>query len=623
MTNAAEPPAPAVDPAALERLIEMTGDANFVAELITSFLTSAPPLLADLRQGLAQGDAPKLRMAAHTLKSTSADFGALTLSGYCKELEALGKAGALAGTEGLIAQVEAEYARVKPALERVQQGAPPTAEPNGSKPEQGRILVVDDYLVNRQKLARLLAQLGHTVTLAEHGRQALDIIAQAPPDLMLLDILMPEMDGYQVLAHLKQHNMLRNLPVIVVSALDEMESVIKCIEMGAEDYLPKPFDPVLLKARISACLEKKRLHDLEIQRQEELKILNQSLEVRNQFIRQTFGRYLSDDIVATILEAPEGLTLGGEKRRVTIMMTDLRGFTAIGERLPAESVVSMLNIYLNVMTEILFKYQGTIDEFIGDAILGLFGAPILRDDDAQRAVACALEMQLAMAEVNRLNQMAGYPEVAMGIGINTGDVVVGNIGSSKRAKYGIVGRHVNLTSRVESYTVGGQIFISESTKAACGDLLRIDGQMEVMPKGVAQPMTIYEVGGIGGAFDIFLPQKEELALTALASPVAVTFTIIEGKHTNATAYPSTLIRMAGHEADMQTERPCRPLTNLKLTLLNAKQRVITEELYVKVTQTVAEDPLVLRIHFTSVPPEADAYLKQILAAQESCASPLH
>lgn len=127
------------------------------------------------------------------------------------------------------------------------------------------------------------------------------------------------------------------------------------------------------------------------------------------------------------------------------MMTDLRGFTAIGEQLPAEDVVGMININLEVMTGIIFKYQGTIDEFIGDAILVIFGAPVLRDDDALRAVACALDMQLAMHEVNERNKAAGYPEVAMGIGINTGSAVVGNIGSRKRVKYGVVGSSVNLT----------------------------------------------------------------------------------------------------------------------------------------------------------------------------------
>ncbi|MCP4400570.1 MAG: response regulator [bacterium] len=589
--NRSQEESPAIDPSMLDRLVEMTGDPGFVTELIESFLTSAPQLLNDLRQGLELGDAAKVRMAAHTLKSSSADFGAMTLSKINKELEMIGKSGNLAGAAELITESEAEFRRAKPELEALREGknlGEISAEGKGIN--QGHILVVDDYPINRQKLTKLLEQLGHTVTTAENGKQALEKIERESLDLMLLDILMPEMDGYQVLEHLNHHDISRSLPVIVVSALDEMDSVIKCIEMGAEDYLPKPFDPVLLKARISASLEKKRLNDLEIAQRKELEELNTALEVRNEFIRKTFGRYLSDDIVNTILESPEGLVLGGEKRVVTIMMTDLRGFTAIGERLPPETVVSMLNVYLNVMTEIVFKYQGTIDEFIGDAILAIFGAPFQREDDAKRAVACALEMQSAMEEVNLINRKAGFPEVEMGIGINTGGVVVGNIGSDKRTKYGIVGSHVNLTSRIESYTVGVQIYISEETKNACGSLLRIDSLMEVMPKGVKEPITIYEVGGIGGEFEVFLPEKEKIEPIELQQPIAIEFIVLEGKHAGAAVNSGRILKMAGSVVEIQSQRLCRELTNLKLSLFDEKCVMIADELYGKVTEVIQGPP---------------------------------
>ena len=326
--------------------------------------------------------------------------------------------------------------------------------------ETGSILVVDDNEINRDLLSRYLARLGHTVQAAPDGRRALEMIDSGAFDLVLLDIMMPELNGYQVLQHLKDSSNWRDLPVIMISALDEMDSVVRCIELGAADYLSKPFNPVLLRARVGACLEKKRLRDLEKEQKRQLQELNAALDVRNRFIRQTFGRYLSDDIVETILEQPDGLKIGGEKRQATILMSDLRGFTSLSEGLPAEDVVAMVNIYLETMTDIILKYQGTIDEFIGDGILVIFGAPLQRPDDAQRAVACAVDMQLAMASVNDLNRQAGHPEVALGIGINTGPMVVGNIGSKKRMKYGVVGSNVNLTARIESYTVGGQIFIS-------------------------------------------------------------------------------------------------------------------------------------------------------------------
>ena len=414
------------------------------------------------------------------------------------------------------------------ALTSLRELAPSSAAVTGG--ESGSILVVDDNEINRDLLSRYLERQGHTVQVAANGRQALEMIATGAFDLVLLDIMMPELNGYQVLQHLKQSETWRDLPVIMISALDEIDSAVRCIELGAEDYLRKPFNPVLLRARVQACLEKKRLRDLKVAQQRQLTELNAALELRNRFIRETFGSYLSDEIVDTILEKG-GLKIAGEKRRATILMADLRGFTSLSERLAAEDVVAMINIYLETMTEIIQKYQGTIDEFIGDGILVIFGAPILRPDDPLRAVACAVEMQLAMASVNDRNRQAGYPEVALGIGINTGEVVVGNIGSKKRIKYAVVGRAVNLTARIESYTVGGQIFISESTLSECGDICRIDTARQVMPKGVKKPLTIHEVGGIGGDFQLFLPPKPEMTWRELKQGLPVQFTVVDWKHT--------------------------------------------------------------------------------------------
>jgi adenylate cyclase len=180
-------------------------------------------------------------------------------------------------------------------------------------------------------------------------------------------------------------------------------------------------------------------------------------------IRKTFGRYLTDQVVAQLLESPSGLQLGGERRQLTLLTSDLRGFTAMAEGLPPEEVIKIINFYLGNMAEVITKYQGTIDEFMGDGILVLFGAPTSGPDDPERAIACALEMQLVMAAVNQQMEEWGFSALEMGIGIHTGEVVVGNIGSEKRAKYGVVGANVNLTYRIESYTTGGQILISQAT----------------------------------------------------------------------------------------------------------------------------------------------------------------
>ncbi|MCB1192370.1 MAG: hypothetical protein H7A23_24560 [Leptospiraceae bacterium] len=339
--------------------------------------------------------------------------------------------------------------------------------------------------------------------------------------------------------------------------------------------------------------------------------LKKALQVRNRFIREIFGKYLSDDIVNSILESPKGLVLGGEKRVVTIMMTDLRGFTSISERLPAESCVGMINVYLDIMTEVILKYHGTIDEFIGDAILVIFGAPIQRDDDAKRAVACALEMQQAMRDVNQKNKELGYPEVQMGIGINTGDIVVGNIGSSKRMKYGVVGSNVNLTSRIESYTVGGQILVSQSTIDSCGPILRIDDQMEVMPKGVKEPITISEIGGIGGEFDVYLPEKEQLKLKKLTKPILVEFIILAGKHASTDTHKAQILSIADREAAVQTSIAIEKLNNLKVSLLNEAGEIVAADMYAKVMGN-EEGASTYRINFTSIPQEAKIGLEELL-----------
>jgi adenylate cyclase len=337
----------------------------------------------------------------------------------------------------------------------------------------------------------------------------------------------------------------------------------------------------------------------------------EAAEIKSRFIRETFGRYLSDEIVDTILEDPAGLTLGGEKRTATIMMTDLRGFTAIGEQLPAEDVVGMINIYLEVMTGIIFKYQGTIDEFIGDAILVIFGAPVLRDDDALRAVACALDMQLAMQEVNERNLAAGYPEVAMGIGINTGSAVVGNIGSRKRVKYGVVGSSVNLTSRIESYTVGGQILISESTARACGEQLRIDGQLEVMPKGVKTPITVYDVGGVHGAYNLSLPERSAEELPELARPLTIRFAPLVDKDAGMDMHNGLVCRLSEKMAEVHAEISMERLTNLRITLLDHQGVTIASDIYAKVIDHVADTPFAFRIHFTSLSPKTAEFMKQM------------
>lgn len=324
-------------------------------------------------------------------------------------------------------------------------------------------------------------------------------------------------------------------------------------------------------------------------------------------IRETFGRYLTKEVVANVLENPEGAKLGGERRRITILTSDLRGFTALTEQLTPEEVVNILNFYFAKMTDVITQYQGTIDEFLGDGILVLFGAPTQRDDDARRAIACALAMQLAMTSVNERMKHLGLSPLNMGIGINTGDVVVGNIGSPKRTKYGVVGSQVNLTYRIESYTTDNQVLISQSTLNAAGAGIRIDSKMRVQPKGLPEPIPLYQVGGIGKPYYLFLAKPDEQFLP-LVDPIYLHYTFLEEKHVSDLFFQGTLVKLSAKGGEIRSEHIMNPLTNIKLNLqLNDKLMVLSEDIYAKVLNKQS-DGHSFYIHFTFLPPTVETML---------------
>ncbi len=355
--------------------------------------------------------------------------------------------------------------------------------------DPGVILAVDDMPENRDLVSRLLGKAGHTVLTAESGDEALELLATMGVDVVLLDLMMPGIGGAEVLRRLKEDPQLRATPVVMISGRQDMDQIIACIQAGADDYLLKPFNPVLLQARISAGIERKRWHD----REERYRV---QLERSEKFIRATFGRYLSDEIVNEILESPEGLELGGDLREVTIMMSDIRGFTTLSEHLPPQQVVAMLNRYLGRMTDIIIEHRGTIDEFLGDAVLAVFGAPQRGDDDAERAVQCAIEMQAAMEEINAANIADGLPTLATAVALNTGTVVAGNIGSERRSKYGFVGHAMNVTSRIEDETGPGEILISDSTLTKLTGNYEVGERRSLDVKGIGEPVIAHSIAGI-------------------------------------------------------------------------------------------------------------------------------
>ena len=326
------------------------------------------------------------------------------------------------------------------------------------------------------------------------------------------------------------------------------------------------------------------------------------------FIRDTFGRYVSPEVARTLLESPEGLRLGGTKRVVTILMSDLRGYTRFAEQGDPAWVMEVLNGYLARMTEIVVEYGGTINEFIGDAVFAIFGAPIAHPDHAERAAAAALAMQRAMAEINAAHVARGLPRFEMGIGVNTGEAVVGNIGSEQRAKYAVVGSAVNVAARVEGATVGGQVFLSAATWAHVKELADVMPAVPVEVKGLAEPLMLYELRGLRGRFAQALPEastesdpQADVALPAVCS-------IIDGKVVRKDAVRGVVTRLGLRQIDVRLDVPLAPLTNVRLRLTYPGLGHDSGDLYGKVVSGGA-DPALTRVRFTSV----DALDQKIIA----------
>lgn len=474
----------------------------------------------------------------------------------------------------------------------------------------GDILVVDDNENNLNLLVLQLKKQGHKTRAANCGRAALEEMRASPPDLVLLDLLMPDMNGVEIMQWMRTEDELRSVPVIVITGLNDDQGLVKCIEMGAQDYLTKPINPVLLRARIDACLERRGWHHKEKEYQAEL-------EKSYSFIRQVFGRYLSDEIVKEILDNSDGLRLGGAKRKVTLMMTDLRGFTAMSEELPAESIVQLLNNYLGIMAEIVMQYGGTVDEFIGDAILAVFGLHSDSEEDSANAVACAIAMQNAMDEVNRFNIDNDLPEIEMGIGINTGEVVVGNIGSETRSKYGVIGHHVNLAARVESFTVGGQVLISEYTHNDLSVDTEVADSMQINAKGLSEPVHVHSIQAIGGKYGLRLESGAE-EWHALPKCEPLLCNLIDGKIIDSTSVACELLAISKHQLEMRCAVPFEHLANLKFSLPSAPKQSAME-LYGKVARCAAEQEdggsdavYNIVVDITSMNSKVKAYLKDLL-----------
>jgi adenylate cyclase len=363
--------------------------------------------------------------------------------------------------------------------------------------ETGNILVVDDNAANREMLSRRLARVGHRVQVVANGPAALALLRQQPIDLVLLDVLMPEMSGYEVLQRLTADDALRDIPVVMISALDEMDSVVRCIELGAQDYLPKPFDPVLLRARIGACLEKKRLRDREASHLRELAEWNQKLEQRVQeqvALLERLGRlkrFFSPQLVELIVAGGADDPLATHRRDLTVCFLDLRDFTSFAESVEPEEVMGVLREYHAEMGRLIMEHEGTLERFTGDGMMVFFNDPVPVPNAAERTVRMALAMRHRVGEMSASWRKMGY-ELELGIGIAQGYATIGAIGYEGRWDYGAIG---NLAARLCGEAKGGQVLISKRLLASTAELFEVESVGELALKGLHRPVTAYNVLG--------------------------------------------------------------------------------------------------------------------------------
>ena len=353
-----------------------------------------------------------------------------------------------------------------------------------------RILVVDDTPFNRRLLVRLLEDIGHRTVEAENGRLALEALRAddaEPVDLILLDIEMPEMDGHETLAALKADEALRDIPVIVVTSVDELESVVRCIRTGAADYLPKSVDPEILRARVDASLTQKRLRDTERE-------LSATIERQ----RSQLARFLSPQVAALVSSADGEALLAGHRREITAMFTDLRNFTSFSETAEPEEVLGFLRAYHAAMGELIVEHEATLEHFAGDGFMTFFNDPVLQPDHAARAIRLALAMRERFAALSADWRRRGYV-LEIGIGIATGYATLGRIGFEGRYDYGAIGNAIILASRLSGDAAAGEILVAartyaEAEEASGTDLVAEPGGDRTL-KGFSRAIPTYVITG--------------------------------------------------------------------------------------------------------------------------------
>ncbi len=358
------------------------------------------------------------------------------------------------------------------------------------------ILVVDDNAANVDILKMRLTANGYSVLTASEGEQALTIAREAHPDLILLDIMMPSIDGLAVCRELKSDESLPFMPIILVTAKTASEDMVRGLEAGADEYLTKPVNHPALLARVKSMLRIKTLHDQTLDQSRQLAEWNQKLEQRvaeqvNELER--FGRlkrYFSPHLAELIVAKGGDEMLECQRREISVVFCDLRGFTAFSEGAEPEEVMEVLGEYYTAMGEEVFRFEGTIERFVGDSVMALFNAPLACPDHEQRAVTMALEMRKRALELTPHWGRRGHA-LGIGFGVATGYATIGKVGFEGRVEYSATGPVANLASRLCDAAQHAQVLISQRTHSAVNGHIEVEPLGEIGIRGLQHPVPAY------------------------------------------------------------------------------------------------------------------------------------
>ncbi|MBV6413834.1 MAG: response regulator [Xanthomonadales bacterium] len=433
-----------------------------------------------------------------------------------------------------------------------------------------RLLVVDDEpdmeSLCRQKFRGAVRRGELQIRFVSNGLQALDALAQEPDtDLVLTDLNMPEMDGLALLGRIQALRL--PLRTVVVSAYGDMAHIRQAMNRGAFDFLTKPIEFADLDATVAKALGVVA----EVKAGIEARRRMQVAEERHRFVREVFGRYVPDQVVAELLESPHGLRLGGQRREITTMMVDVRGFSALSEQLQPEAVVDLLNRFFAVAVACIHRHGGTVNEILGDGLLVFFGAPVAQENSALAAVAAALDLQLAMQDFRREAPVEGASGLAVGVGIHTAQAVVGNIGSEQRAKYTAVGSGVNLACRIESCTLGGQVLLSDATLVKAGVSVCARRWGDVHAKGFRDKVVLHELLGLAGPPALRMPARST-DHGCLPCRLGASVYPVEGAVVSERALQGECIRLSERLAIIESRQCPASGTSVQLVLSDAQGR---------------------------------------------------